>query len=37
MPQTGDAHDNVLAALGVALVALVSGFAGFKIYKKRQA
>lgn len=37
MPQTGDAHDNVLAALGVALVALISGFAGFKIYKKRQA
>lgn len=37
MPQTGDAHDNVLAALGVALVALVSGFAGFKIYKKRRA
>ena len=37
MPQTGDANDNVLAALGVALVALVSGFAGFKIYKKRQA
>lgn len=36
MPQTGDAHDNVLAALGIALVALVSGFAGFKIYKKRQ-
>lgn len=37
MPQTGDAHDNVLAALGVALVAIVSGFAGFKIYKKRRA
>lgn len=37
MPQTGDAHDNVLIALGVVLLALVSGFAGFKIYKKRQA